>query len=425
MKKLLLFTFVISSSLLSIAQSFTLVKPDPASTTFNSNSITDLMIDNNNVICYTRGDSALAIYDGVNWTYKGYTALGFSGNKSPSKELDKAPNGDYWLACFSGLDIINGNTVTIMNVANSELKNDFFTDLSIDNNGLTFIGYGNGFGLSMIENGNWTHKGNFTGSLSPFNSISAANFIEVNKQTNDTWIISGDNFYKLNNGSLTTYTSSNTDIPYFSSSNVTGMTITDDGKVWFSLESNSNDPTVGGLLSFDGITWVHYNTNNSDIPSNNITAITSYKNQIIFNHYSVSGISVFDGTNWVLYDGTNGSNYPVNANYTVHEMKANNNKVYMGTNSGLFIMELPEIVDVNESLKNSILIYPNPSGSEVSIETDMEGLNIELKNYLGVIVKKSSLINNKLNISTLPNGVYFVSFFNQGNLISTSKLIKK
>lgn len=426
MKKILLFTFAISSSILSLAQSFSLLKPDPSSTSFNGNTITDVLIDNNKVVCYTRGDSSLVIYDGTNWTYKGHTALGFSGYKGASKELAIAPNGDYWLAYFTGLDIFDGTSLTNMTVTNSELQNDFFTDLAIDNNGRTFIGYGNGFGISMIENGNWTHKGDFTGNLTPFNSVFTASFIEVNKQTNDTWILSGDNYYKLNNNSLTTYTGTSTNIPNSSASDVSGMAITDDGKVWFSLRSNSNDPTEGGILSFDGTNWVHFNTSNSSIPSNNITAISSYQNKVIFNHSLVSGISVFDGTNWTLYDGTNGSNFPVGSNYVIHDMKTLNNRVYMASNSGLFVFEIDGTVGIESSFKNdNVSIYPNPTNEELIVDSKIENLTIEVKNALGETINISPLLSNRLDVSSLTNGIYFISFFENNELIETKKFIKK
>ncbi len=416
MKNLFLTTIILFVSTLTFAQSFSLVKPDPSGAVFNSNSITDLIIENGKVVCYTRGDSALATYDGTNWTYNGYTTFGFSGNKSSSKELDKALNGDYWLANFSGLDIFNGSSVNTLTASNSDLRNDFLTDLSIDSNGLTFIGYSNGFGLSMVQNGTWTHKGNFTGNLTSFNSIFNAPFIEVNKQTNDTWILSGDNFYKLNNNTLITFTGASTNIPSSSAGNVTGMTVTEDGMVWFSLESNSNNPSEGGLLSFDGTSWTHLNTNNSNIHSNNITAIASYKNQVIFNNYSVDGISVYDGVNFSLFDGTNNSNYPTGANYFIHEMKAINNVIYMGTNSGLFIMELPEIVNVKELKMNSISIYPNPSKNIITISNINKLSNSELNFYdiSGKIINDKLIILNKDALKStystegLPSGLYLI-----------------
>lgn len=425
MKNQVLLIFFVFTVSIAFSQSFNLSEPDPTNSSLNGNTITDLLIDTNDVVCYTRGDSALAIYDGNNWTYKGYTAYGFSGNNSPSMEIDMAPNGDYWLAYFSGLDIFDGSAVTNMTAANSDLENDFFTDLAIDNNGLTFIGYGNGFGISMIDNGTWTHKGDFTGNLTPFNSVFTASFIEVNKQTNDTWILSGDNFFKLNNGDLTTYTGTSTNIPYNAASDVTGMTVTADGKVWFSLESVSNDPAEGGLLSFDGTNWMHYNTDNSDIASNNITAIASYQNQLVFNHYSIDGISVFDGVSWTLYDGTNGTNYPTNANYFVHDMKALDNVVYMATNSGLFIMELPEIVGLNEESSKGVSIYPNPTTQFIHVYSDLSDLSFEFRNAIGEVVNSGELVSNKVDISDLSNGIYFVSLFSNGNVISTEKIIKK
>lgn len=56
--------------------------------------------------------------------------------------------------------------------------------------------------------------------------------------------------------------------------------------------------TDGGLAAFDGINWIVYDTNNSTLNSNFITALSIDINNIIWAGTGHGEVSSFDGTNW-------------------------------------------------------------------------------------------------------------------------------
>lgn len=424
MVNFVLFITILLISTVGFSQSFTNYKPAPNASSWNANAITDLYINGSDVVCYTRGDSVLATYNNGTWSYNGKLAHGFASTGSSSSELEMDANGDFWIAYFYKLDVFNGSTVTTLTASTSDLKNDYVKDLVIDNNAVKYIGYANGFGVSKVENGTWTHKGSFTGNFSDLNSIFVPRYMELNKATNDVWITTADKFIKINNNTLTTYTSTGTDIPYNSGGKVTGMTVTDNGTVWFSLESNSNDPTKGGIVSFDGSTWTHYNTSNSNIPSNDITAITSYQNQIIFNNYSINGLTVLSNGTWTTYNNTNTN---LATSFHAHEMKTLGDKIYVGTNGGLLIFDLGAIANIDNKKDIQYILYPNPTNGFVNIKGlahNNQNQRVEITTLEGKLVWEQKS-NERIDISNFPNGIYTLNILNNNKIVYSEKVVKQ
>lgn len=86
-------------------------------------------------------------------------------------------------------------------------------------------------------------------------------------------------------------------------------------------------------------------------------------------------------------------------------------------------------LNVEEELTKEITIYPNPASTIFTLSINGYDSNLDLKiyNVLGeeVMSRKISSSKNEINIENLPNGVYFYSLTNQGQLIETKKLIVK
>jgi trimeric autotransporter adhesin len=80
---------------------------------------------------------------------------------------------------------------------------------------------------------------------------------------------------------------------------------------------------------------------------------------------------------------------------------------------------------LEDSVFNKAAIYPNPTKGEVNIKNvSLEKANVY--NSLGQLVKSFSLdaadLNNSINLSGLPKGVYYVYLIN-GDAASTKKII--
>ncbi len=78
------------------------------------------------------------------------------------------------------------------------------------------------------------------------------------------------------------------------------------------------------------------------------------------------------------------------------------------------------------NLTTQYLIYPNPANDELTIlfSKNCSNCQIQITNVLGETVKTTSVANteNKINVSALENGVYFVKMISKGNL-SQQKII--
>ncbi|MEP6277844.1 MAG: T9SS type A sorting domain-containing protein, partial [Nonlabens ulvanivorans] len=81
----------------------------------------------------------------------------------------------------------------------------------------------------------------------------------------------------------------------------------------------------------------------------------------------------------------------------------------------------------NEDLQQSrASIYPNPAVNEIQINSDLEFSSVSIYNVNGQQVLTQILNSDqRLNISTLSNGVYFLKLENNGLEIETLKLVKE
>ena len=92
---------------------------------------------------------------------------------------------------------------------------------------------------------------------------------------------------------------------------------------------------------------------------------------------------------------------------------------------GQFIIN-PSTASVSEisNADNSILVYPNPANDllTIQINSTLENFIVEITNTLGERVFVTTN-NNKINVSSLSKGIYFVKIY-QGNKTQMTKFVK-
>jgi len=84
-------------------------------------------------------------------------------------------------------------------------------------------------------------------------------------------------------------------------------------------------------------------------------------------------------------------------------------------------------VSQNEMIKEEVSVYPNPAQNEFFVELTSNTANYSLLDAKGSLIitkQKLSSGKNKINITNLPAGVYFVEISDSGQTV-TRKLIKK
>jgi hypothetical protein len=87
------------------------------------------------------------------------------------------------------------------------------------------------------------------------------------------------------------------------------------------------------------------------------------------------------------------------------------------------------VTDVEENNNDlTIVIYPNPASEDIFL-SGAYGHNIDeikIKNILGQEIRRNILRSSeKINISELQNGIYFLEIYRNSKLISTKKIIKQ
>ena len=89
--------------------------------------------------------------------------------------------------------------------------------------------------------------------------------------------------------------------------------------------------------------------------------------------------------------------------------------------------EEPE-VGCKENGLSTILLYPNPTHSSVNVELGdgVRATDIRIFNAFGQLISSTSVTSSRTNIdvSQMPNGIYFVQIFNAEKLIATGKLVR-
>lgn len=91
----------------------------------------------------------------------------------------------------------------------------------------------------------------------------------------------------------------------------------------------------------------------------------------------------------------------------------------------------PDAATISAATKNyDVVLYPNPAVNEVNVSfsENADIKTITIYNIIGnaVISTKPSGNSNRLDITKLPTGVYFIRFLNdQGELVATRKFNKQ
>lgn len=78
-----------------------------------------------------------------------------------------------------------------------------------------------------------------------------------------------------------------------------------------------------------------------------------------------------------------------------------------------------------DTLSRSVVgLFPNPASDEITISTDIEITSVEVFNVIGKkVMFQSNLIENKINVSNLTNGIYILRI-STGSSIITKKFVK-
>lgn len=315
----------------------------------------------------------------------------------------------------------------------------------------------NGKGI-LVGNGNYALTSNFGQTWSSFSSTNPATYPSA--------------FWIKNNGDILLGTAS----PYVSPPNgihfisppSTASQFTDMGKIESIQFYNDMIGYAGGSQKLykttdGGITWTSvfeatgYLNSVNVISATKITISANYGNTYTSNNSGATWVDTtnsnsskfyflnenlgfyYDSNN-DLYRTTDGgttsqlvvsstSNYDLSL-ANINAYKYFNNKVIaVGNYSDIYIVDFSNLSlatnenDIVNKNNSQLLIYPNPASSSIFFKTNVVLDKVQLYDTNGKKVLCSKE-NNSINISHLPQGVYFVKFESNGKWL-TQKIIKK
>ncbi|HPG73969.1 MAG TPA: T9SS type A sorting domain-containing protein, partial [Bacteroidales bacterium] len=207
---------------------------------------------------------------------------------------------------------------------------------------------------------------------------------------------------------------------------VNAIYVRENNLVWFG--------TSDGLAKYDNGSWTTYNSSNSGLTNSAISVITPA------NQYSLwigtggtfangGGVYTFYGSNWTNY---NTSNSPITDNrISAIYIDSNNNKWIACAYNGLMVYNENGVNLSAESIQvqnNRVMVFPNPAGDYLEIygnNTNVILQTIEIFNTSGqcIMVIEPQFDTHRIDISSLPQGLYLVKIkTNTGSLVK--KLIK-
>lgn len=424
-----LLTLVGLCSFISESKSQTWTHYDTSNSGLANNSVLSLTFDTAGTlwVCYKNPGSApstgygLTEFDGSTWTTFTNTNSGLVAN-DPATVFTDAQNKK-WIA----YGLVNASSVPVSIYDNTTWNslttqtmligvgtgNQTVKSIAASPSGKLWFGT-NGNGLRSFDGTNWTaFSTTSTGNNLKSNWVSSVS-VDL---SNNKWIGYGtwSGISKYNDTSWTDFNVNNSGL---SVNYVSKLYADPQNSIWF-IHS-----TVGyGVDRFDGSTWTNFNDANSGLAQNMVKDVVS---DGIGNLWfgTEGGVSKFDGQNWVSFNEAN-TNHQLGSNYINCLAVDNQNKIWIGTDFGIYVLDPTTTNGVLEIEKEhqSLQIYPNPTKDLITITRKItETMTYRLIDLTGRAIQTGNVEgkNTILDLSSLPQGMYL---FQCGRI--TEKIFKQ
>lgn len=356
-----------------------------------NNSVRCIAFENDST-AWIGTDFGLAKFSNGVWTIYNTFNSGLGNNDIRSIAIDT--NHVKWIGTFAnGISVYNDTTWTILNILNSPLPDDFVRSLAIDQKNTKWIGTLGG--LAKIDSTNSWNIYTMWNSVLGSNNIAS---IFVNPNTNDKWVgtVNGGLLLVEKDTNLTAFTNQNSGIP-------------DNTILGIDMDANQNlylaTPGNGLAVKLNGFGWLTFNIVSSNIPTSSLTSVALDAIDHPWLGTNTNGLVYKNGSNFITYDTTNS---PLTDNLIQTIRMSVDQKLWIGTQTGgLFILD-PSLLTSIQSLSGlpSIHLFPNPCSDFICINSITPLEKIELWDVRGSLVSLPNVMNNKINVQSLANGMY-------------------
>lgn len=257
---------------------------DKSNSALNSNIITSLAIDKNNIY-WVGSSNGLIKFDGIK-----STLYDKSNSKLPNDYVNDIKidnNNILWIATDGGLANFDGINWVVFNEKNSNIISDSLLTITIDNANTVWVGT-DGFGLSKFDGTKWTNY-EYGKSGMPDNTIWTISIDNLQRK----WIGTDDGIAIYNDKIWVLLNPDNSDMPSYSV---------------FSIDFEANNTkwiaTDSGLTKFDGKNWQTFTKSNSPLPDDAVTKINIEANGLKW-FCTNSGLLNYDGNIWNIFNTFN------------------------------------------------------------------------------------------------------------------------
>lgn len=312
-----------------------------------------------------------------------------------------------------------------------------------DNHNVIWVG-DSGSGLGKFDGKYWTIYNTANSSLSSNNILSMGIDSKGNK-----WLGTDSGLVKYNDTSWSVFNKANGKCPI---NRVTALRIDANDNIWIGCGRNQwgsiVSDTNSGLIKFREDGYTVFNTQNSGLPQNSISAIAVDGKNAVWVGTDTRGLVKFDGSKWITY--------PMPENFTEWRISAiaidDSNHKWIGSayntysNSSYYTYTSAVLTDFFEGDANSVngesgigkktfelkQNYPNPFNPSTSISyaiVERQFVSLKVFDILGREVtslineeKPAGQYNVRFNAANIPSGVYFYKL-QAGSNVQTKKMI--
>lgn len=399
-KKTLLCLLCITGSVFSYSQ-FTTYNSSNSGLPYNTVRCVSINPFTNDVWAGT--DYGLAKFDGTNWTVYNTLNSGLTDNRILS--ITTAPNGNLWVGTLAGgVFSFDGSNWTNFTMANSDLPDNQIKDIVFDQDGFMWIATTGG--LAMYNGSVWTIWNVFNSSI-PTNNVSSIKIASDNSKRIGA-VNGGLQIISADNTTMTTYWSYNSSLI----DNTILMIDFDSAELlWMATPS-------GGLIRHNGgDSWIFYNTETSDIPSNSATYIL-IDNDIKYIPTIDDGLIVYDGIFFENYHSGN-TNLPDNYLYCIAQ--DNNGIMWMGSYNGGLVSFNPQTLSVDEN--EAEIISANIISGNFTATFSSGVSNWSVYDLTGKLLNEGAVRGSEITIPVGHlSGVFVFAFRNENGNVSTMKI---
>jgi hypothetical protein len=202
----------------------------------------------------------------------------------------------------------------------------------------------------------------------------------MKRLNNIVWIASPEGLLKYDGTTFTYYNTANSGLPH---NNVTALDFDSFGNIWVA--------TQGGLVKYDGVNWTIYDRYNSPLSCDNLTGVVIDSSNNIYisttriywvnPHIQATGLVKFDGVNWTIFNSQNSGkpdNIPGNEDINYLAIDASG-KIWMATESGVGVYDKDGIPVPVELTSFSAIVNNNTVSLNWQTATELNNQGFEIE----------------------------------------------